>query len=170
MMQGFDDIKEKIVLLTEDIIDFHHELAEKYVVDVAADKNAEADNSMPRIESALSSVFADYFGYEPYPTLIEKAAALLYFLAKDHCFHDGNKRVAVHSMETFLYIHNVILSAPDTESVIIKIASSDPSDKDFIIGETVEWLKKWIEEIDDADFMIDREGNQIDIVMEPEEE
>ena len=25
-------------------------------------------------------------------------------------------------------------------------------------------------EIDDADFMIDREGNQIDIVMEPEEE
>lgn len=35
------------------------------------------------------------FGYEPYPTVPDKAAALLVSLALNHCLVDGNKRLAL---------------------------------------------------------------------------
>lgn len=42
------------------------------------------------------------FGVEPYPTLLEKAAALLHSFAAHHLFFDGNKRIATHITEAFL--------------------------------------------------------------------
>lgn len=41
------------------------------------------------------------FGYEPYPTVAEKAAALLVSLAMNHPLQDGNKRLALAAAWVF---------------------------------------------------------------------
>jgi death-on-curing protein len=42
------------------------------------------------------------FGQAAYPTLIDKAAALLHSLAAHHLFYDGNKRTATQATIRFL--------------------------------------------------------------------
>jgi death-on-curing protein len=42
------------------------------------------------------------FGQSAYPTLMDKAAALLHSLAAHHLFYDGNKRTATQAVIRFL--------------------------------------------------------------------
>jgi death on curing protein len=56
-------------------------------------------------EGKLSSAIATpkpVFGEETYPTLADKAAVLLYSIAKAHALPNGNKRLALTS--TFLFL------------------------------------------------------------------
>ncbi|MFD2624588.1 type II toxin-antitoxin system death-on-curing family toxin [Salibacterium salarium] len=39
---------------------------------------------------------------QPYPTLFEKDSALFESLARNHCFHNGNKRTPFAAVDTFL--------------------------------------------------------------------
>lgn len=48
-------------------------------------------------------------------TLQDKAAALHYFLNRNHPFVDGNKRFAVAAMELFLFLNDAELIATDEE-------------------------------------------------------
>ena len=54
------------------------------------------------LESALVRPQASYFGVDPYPTLEEKAAALLHSLVGNHALIDGNKRLGLAAMIAFL--------------------------------------------------------------------
>ena len=45
-------------------------------------------------KASIESIYASWGGEEVYPSLIQKAANLLYFLVKNHSFSDGNKRIA----------------------------------------------------------------------------
>jgi death-on-curing protein len=45
------------------------------------------------------------FGVDPYPTLLEKAAALLHSLVTSHPFVDGNKRIAFAATDVFLKLN-----------------------------------------------------------------
>ena len=47
------------------------------------------------------------FGQEAYPTLIDKAAALLHALAAHHLFFDGNKRTATQAAVRFLALNGL---------------------------------------------------------------
>ena len=46
------------------------------------------------LEAAAARPMASAFGQDAYPTLSEKAAALLHSVARNHPFTDGNKRTA----------------------------------------------------------------------------
>lgn len=59
------------------------------------------------LESAAARPDASVFGEDAYPTIAEKAAALLHSLARNHPFVDGNKRTATLAMMTFLELNNV---------------------------------------------------------------
>lgn len=48
---------------------------------------------------------ASAFGQDAYPTLHEKAAALLHSIARNHPFKDGNKRTATVSAIFFLWVN-----------------------------------------------------------------
>ncbi len=65
------------------------------------------------LDSALHAPFAHSFGVERYPSLIEKCAAIAYFLASDHPFVDGNKRIAILTMLTTLQLNGISLSIPE---------------------------------------------------------
>jgi death-on-curing protein len=53
-------------------------------------------------DSAISRPHASFGGEEFYPSLEQKAATLLFGVARNHAFVDGNKRVAVLATLQFL--------------------------------------------------------------------
>ena len=78
------------------------------------------------LESAIAAPRATAFGASPFADLIEVAAAYLYYLCRNHPFHDGNKRVAMAASIVFLRL-NGIEPAPDSdtwESLMLDVASS----------------------------------------------
>ncbi len=67
------------------------------------------------LESALESAFATFGGRDPYPTKEEKGARLGYALISNHAFVDGNKRIGMYVMLTFLEINGIRIVATDEE-------------------------------------------------------
>ncbi len=57
------------------------------------------------VASAAARPAMTAFGVDPYPTLFEKAAALLHSLTTSHPFTDGNKRVAFAATDIFLKLN-----------------------------------------------------------------
>ncbi|TDC79307.1 type II toxin-antitoxin system death-on-curing family toxin [Actinomadura sp. 7K507] len=57
------------------------------------------------VASAAARPSTTAFGTDPYPTLLEKAAALLHSLTTSHPFTDGNKRVAFAATDVFLKLN-----------------------------------------------------------------
>lgn len=45
-------------------------------------------------KSSIAAIYQSFGGEDLYPSIQEKAANLLYFVVKNHSFHDGNKRIA----------------------------------------------------------------------------
>lgn len=48
-------------------------------------------------KSSISTIYKSFRGEDLYPTLEDKASALLYFIVKNHSFIDGNKRIGTTS-------------------------------------------------------------------------
>jgi death-on-curing protein len=98
------------------------------------------------IEQALAAPRAGFWGVEKYRTLPEKAAVLLYTLAKSQACPDGNKRIALILLRSFLYINGTMLQASTDELVdaIIGAAESDREERDRVIAELTDWLQQAI--------------------------
>jgi death-on-curing protein len=52
--------------------------------------------------TALTTPFQAAFGQEAFPSLTDKAAALVFLLIANHPFRDGNKRIAGEALRLFL--------------------------------------------------------------------
>lgn len=71
------------------------------------------------LDSAVNGIYQTFGGQELYPSIEEKAARLGYSLISNHVFVDGNKRVGVLAMLTFLEINNVKIQYTDQEIINI---------------------------------------------------
>ena len=69
------------------------------------------------LESALEGAFATFDGKDLYPTKEEKGARLGYTLISDHAFVDGNKRIGIYVMMTFLEVNGIRLECTNEEIV-----------------------------------------------------
>ena len=69
------------------------------------------------LESALESAFAGFFGNEFYPTKEEKGARLGYTLISNHAFVDGNKRIGMYVMLTFLEVNGIHMDCSNEDVV-----------------------------------------------------
>ena len=67
------------------------------------------------LESAIESAYATFDGKDLYPTKEEKAAKLCFSLISNHAFVDGNKRIAIHVMLTFLETEGIQMKCTDDE-------------------------------------------------------
>ncbi|MGK5451046.1 type II toxin-antitoxin system death-on-curing family toxin [Streptomyces radiopugnans] len=67
---------------------------------------------MGLLVSAIERPRTNVFGAELYPTLHDKAAALLHSVARNHALIDGNKRTAWLAMRVFLRLNGVSASIP----------------------------------------------------------
>lgn len=67
------------------------------------------------LDSALESAFSTFDGKDLYPTKEEKAAKIGYGLIANHAFMDGNKRIGMYVMLTFLEVNGITLSMSDQD-------------------------------------------------------
>lgn len=77
------------------------------------------------LESALEAAFSSFGGQEFYPTKEEKGARLGYTLISNHAFVDGNKRIGVYIMLTFLEVNGIRLECSDEDLVHIGLSVAD---------------------------------------------
>ena len=78
-------------------------------------------------ESALESAFAGFGEQEFYPSKEEKGARLGYTLISNHAFVDGNKRIGVYIMLTFLEVNGIRLECTNEEIIDIGLSVADGS-------------------------------------------
>ncbi|TAM12363.1 MAG: type II toxin-antitoxin system death-on-curing family toxin [Nevskiaceae bacterium] len=93
------------------------------------------------LESALARPRQLYAYGDPSPDLAALAATLVYGLARNHAFVDGNKRIAAAACETMIELNGACLHATDGELLPIYIALADGSlsEEDF-----ARWLRMHI--------------------------
>ena len=77
------------------------------------------------LDSAIESAFAGYGDREFYPTKEEKGARLGYALISNHAFLDGNKRIGIYVMLSFLEMNGVRIKCTDDELVDIGLSVAD---------------------------------------------
>lgn len=99
--------------------------------------------NIAKIESALEIPFVSFFGEEKYKTLEEKAAAIFYYVSKNHAFPNGNKRTAVILMLAFLAENDkwTDFSAEDLYDFSLKITSNPSKDHETHLAEIAATIK-----------------------------
>ena len=93
--------KEKVLLL-------HQLMAEATGGDVGLRDEA-------LLESAIENICATFDGVELYPSKEEKAAQLGFSLISNHAFVDGNKRIGMYLMLSFLELNGIRIDATNEE-------------------------------------------------------
>lgn len=81
------------------------------------------------LESALESAFQTFGGQELYSTVEEKGAWLGYSLISNHAFVDGNKRIGMLIMMTFLEVNGALIepTVDDVAKVGLAVAAGEMS-------------------------------------------
>ena len=79
------------------------------------------------LDSALENAFATFDGVELYPSKEEKAARLSFSLVSNHAFVDGNKRIGIYIMLSFLEMNGIRLHCTDEEIVNIGLSIASGS-------------------------------------------
>src|SRR5260370_42217202 len=84
---------------------------------------------MHLLESAVKRPALTVFGELQFPTLLEKAAALIHSLAYHHLFADGNKRTAVSAVNLFFELNGYEMNwKNDTEYPFILVVCQGKHD------------------------------------------
>lgn len=86
------------------------------------------------LDSSIQQVYQTFDGKELYKTKEEKAARLGYSLISNHAFVDGNKRIGMYVMLTFLELNGVKTNFTNNEIVNIglKVASSEMTYEELV--------------------------------------
>lgn len=87
------------------------------------------------LESALEGAFASFDGQDFYPTKEAKGARLGYTLISNHAFVDGNKRIGMYIMLTFLEVNGIRLVCSNDEVATVGLAvASGEMDYDALLA------------------------------------
>lgn len=126
--------KDVYVIKYEECINLIHQTVFADKTDLFA---VERDDSF---KSSISAIYQSFAGVELYPTLEDKATALLYFIVKNHSFIDGNKRIGATIFLYFLEKNNSLykngkerINNDALATLTILIATSKPEDKDIMM-------------------------------------
>ena len=79
------------------------------------------------LDSALEGAFAGFGDKEFYPSKEEKGARLGFTLISNDAFVDGNKRIGVYVMLSFLEMNGVKLLCTDEELIHVGLSVADGS-------------------------------------------
>ena len=90
------------------------------------------------LDSALESAFTRFGDQEFYPSKEDKGARLGYALISNHAFVDGNKRIGIYIMLTFLEMNGIRIRCTDEELVHVGLSVADGSMK---YDELLQWVR-----------------------------
>ena len=90
------------------------------------------------LDSALEGIFQTFGGEELYPTKEEKGARLGYTLISNHTFVDGNKRIGMYVMLTFLEVNGIHMDCTNEDVVEagLGVASGEMNYEELLV-----WVK-----------------------------
>lgn len=97
-----------------------------------------------KLESCLVQSFQTFGKRDFYPGIVKKAAILFYLMVKNHPFLNGNKRIAVTTVITFLMLNQRWLSVTSDQvyEIAVWVAKSDPKLKDEVVIYLEGFLKR----------------------------
>ena len=110
-----------IPLTEKDVVDLNKKLIETF-----SPKEIQGVKEFNSLDSALNRPFQTMFGKSLYPDIFEKAVALFESLAKNHPFHNGNKRTAFCAMTYFLYVNDYVCYMNNEDGADLTV--------DFVVG------------------------------------
>ena len=94
------------------------------------------------LESALNNAYATFGGEELYKTKEEKAAAMGFSLISNHAFVDGNKRIGVYVMLTFLEAEGIKVNCDNSDVINLGLSVASGEMK---YGDILNWIKTFRE-------------------------
>lgn len=117
-------------LSVEDVIRIHDNCVSMY-------GGSYGIRDLNEVKSVINNIYLTFGGQELYPELTDKAAFLAFGLIKNHAFIDGNKRVGVATMITFLELNDYPIQATNEEMIDfgLDVATSKMDQED---------ISKWI--------------------------
>ncbi len=92
------------------------------------------------LESALNNAYTTFGGEELYKTKEEKAASLGFSLISNHAFVDGNKRIGVYVMLTFLEAEGIKMTCKNEDIVDFGLSVASGKMK---YDEILNWILKF---------------------------
>ena len=110
-----------IPLTEKDVVDLNRKLIETF-----SPKEMHGVKEPNGLDSALNRPFQTMFAMSLYPDIFEKAVALFESLAKNHPFHNGNKRTAFCAMTYFLYLNDHVCYMNNKDGADLTV--------DFVVG------------------------------------
>ena len=87
-----------------------------------------------KLESCLKEPFQTFGGRNLHHTFADKAATLFYLITKNHCFENGNKRMAVTLTMVFCFINKrwINMSSEEMYRIANLVARSHSKDRDKV--------------------------------------
>ncbi len=79
------------------------------------------------LNSAIEDVYQTFGGQELYPTKEEKGARLGYTLISNHAFVDGNKRIGMYVMLTFLEVNGIRMDCTNEDVIFAGLSVASGS-------------------------------------------
>lgn len=114
----------------EDVLMIHD-----LIIEATGGKGGVRDFSL--FHSVLSRPEASFGGEDLYPTLFNKASALVRSLLLNHPFNDADKRTALAATERFLDINGFIVTATQKQKVQVTL---DIESKKLNLEKIAKWL------------------------------
>lgn len=112
------------------------------IIELAGGKQGIRDFTL--LHSALERCKATFAGEDLYPSVFDKAAALLHSMTMNHPFLDGNKRTAYQTTKSFLFQNGIQITASQVEIVRFCISVDNDGLK---LSQIVAWLQKHTKKI-----------------------
>ena len=105
-----------------------------------------------RLESCVAMPFMRYGSKDLYPSLTKKASVLFYLMNKNHPFQNGNKRIAVTTLLTFLYLNDkwLTVSTKSLYDFTVLIAASPAELKDSFVIVIEQYINKYIVDLPES--------------------
>ena len=101
------------------------------------------------LESSLAATFQTIEGKFLYPGFLTRAGMLFYLMIKNHPFKNGNKRIAITTLLTFLFANKKWLKADVQElyNFTVWIAQSPAQFKDEAVKAVEKFLRTHVTEM-----------------------
>ena len=101
------------------------------------------------LESCLATPFQTFGGKFLYPRFLTRVSILFYLMIKNHPFENGNKRIAITTLFTFLFANNKWLKADIQElyNFTVWIAQSPSQFKDESVKAIEKFLKRHLKDM-----------------------
>ena len=120
-----------IFLTLDEVLGIHHEEVEKF-------GGSHGVRDLSLLDSALQRPQSSFMEEDLYPTIFDKAAALMHSILLNHPFIDANKRTSIVSTAYFLHLNGFELEMEQKEIVefCLKVES-----KQLDLEQISKWLK-----------------------------